>query len=351
MMAKAPSLRRSSSLTAADRMVLRLAFAATFAFAIAALRDWEFSFLAPMLAIQILAATPACPNFRQGATIPLVIFLSTNIALGAATLLMGTPVVLLAAVGVVICWAFYGQRRGAPAIAVLLVQIAFCCVPLIATISLDVARDFGDFLLWSSIAAIITVWIAYALFPQPPSSTPAASGPAPIALSPARAAHVAISDALVLFPLLVTFIVRGDINNIVILMITINLLREIELAHSRRLALAILLANLLGGVLAVFAHQFILLPDNLLLFLLTVFLAGLWFSGRLVRGGPMAPVYALAFGTFLLVLGLAITPLPGGAEELFTVRISKIVLASLYAIGALSLVARIRLGPRPNPTL
>jgi hypothetical protein len=342
-MEKAPSLRRSIALTAADRVVLRLAFAATFGFAIAALRDWEFSFLAPMLAVQILAAAPACPNFRQGATIPLVIFLSTNIALGASTLLMETPVVLLAGVGLVICWSFYGQRRGAPAIAVLLVQIAFCCVPLIATISLDVARDFSDFLLWSSIAAIITVWIAYALFPPPPSSAQSAGPPAPIALSPARAAQVAISDTLVLLPLLVTFIVRGDINNIVILMITINLLREIELVGSRRLALAILLANLLGGVLAVLAHQFILLSGSLLLFLLTVLLAGLWFGGRLVRGGAAAPVYALAFGTFLLILGLAITPLPGGSDELFTVRMSKIVLASLYAIGALSLVARLRL--------
>ena len=344
-MEKAPGLRRSLSLTAADRMVLRLAFAATFGFGIAALRDWEFSFLAPMLAVQILVAAPACPNFRQGVTIPLVIFLSTNVALGASTLLMGTPVVLLAAVGLVICWTFYGQKRGAPAIAVLLVQIAFCCVPLIATISLDVARDFSDFLLWSSIAAIITVWIAYALFPAPQAPAQAAAVPLPST----QAADVAISDTLVLLPLLVTFIVRGDINNIVILMITINLLREIELAHSRRLALAILLANLLGGALAVLAHQFILLSDSLPLFLLTVFLAGLWFAGRLVRGGPMAPVYALAFGTFLLVLGMAITPLPGGAEELFTVRISKIVLASLYAIGALSLVARIRLRPQPDP--
>ena len=43
-----------------------------------------------------------------------------------------------------------------------------------------------------------------------------------------------------------------------------------------------------------------------------------------------------------LILGIAITPLPGGSDELFTVRITKIALASLYVIGALSLVARLR---------
>jgi hypothetical protein len=342
MKTQTPSFRRSISLSAADRIVLRLAFAATFAFAIAALRDWEFSFLAPMLAVQILAASPACPNFRQGMTIPLVIFLATNVALAASTLLMGNPVVLLAAIGVVMCWSFYAQRRGAPAIVMLLIQIAFCCVPLISTTSLDTARDFSDFLLWSSIGAVITVWIAYALFPAPLSPAPANPAPAPTPLTRDRASQVAISDTLVLLPLLVTFIVGGEINNIVILMITLNLLREIELVGTQRLAVAILAANLLGGVLAVLAHQFVLVSDSLFLFLLTVFLAGLWFGGRLVRGGAGAPIYALGFATFLLILGIAITPLPGGSDELFTVRITKIALASLYVIGALSLVARLR---------
>lgn len=335
--------RAFHGLTAADRMVVRLAFAATLAFGVAAVRDWDFSFLAPVLAVQILATSPACPGLRQGLTIPLVILVATHLALGASTLLAGAPAVLLALVGVVICWTFYGQRRGAPAIAMLLVQIAFCCVPLISTISLDVAREFSDFLLWSSIAAVATVWIAFALFPAPVSL--AQAGAASPGLEPRKAAWVAVSDTLVLLPLLVVFIVGGEINNIVILMITINLLREIEPAGSRRLALAILLANLLGGGLAVLAHQFIRIADNLALFLLSVFLAGLWFGGRLVRGGAFAPIYAVAFSTFLLVLGLGLTPLPGGSEELFTVRIIKIVLASLYAIGALSLVARLRSGP------
>ncbi|MES2034869.1 MAG: hypothetical protein V4466_11900, partial [Pseudomonadota bacterium] len=39
---------------------------------------------------------------------------------------------------------------------------------------------------------------------------------------------------------------------------------------------------------------------------------------------------------------LAITPLPGASEELLTVRILKIGLASLYALGALSLVGGLR---------
>lgn len=340
-MAEAPSppLRRGLRLSGADRLVLRLAFAAAFAFAVATLLKWEFSFLAPLLAVQIIASMPTRPGLGQGLAIPIVILLATNLALAASTLLAGAPIVLLAIVGVAVFWSFYGQRRGAPAILMLLVQIAVCCVPLISTISLDLAREFSDFLFKSSVAAIATVWIAHALFPAPGGGQAA---PPPPGLATGQAAWVALSDAIVLLPLLFTFVVGGDINNVVILMITINLLREVELPRSAQLAVAILLANMIGGLVAVAAHQVVLITDSLLMFLLAVFLAGLVFGARLVRGGPTAPIYALALATFILVLGLGITPLPGAAEELLTVRILKIGLASLYALGALSLVGGLR---------
>ena len=164
----------------------------------------------------------------------------------------------------------------------------------------------------------------------------------PAGLEPAYAARVAISDTLVLLPLLVAFIVGGDTNNIVILIISLSLLREIEPAHSGRVAGGLLLGNILGGVLAVLAYQFVLLADSFLFFTLIVLVMGLWFGNRIARGGTNAPVYAVAFGTFLLILGMGITPLPGGSEELFAIRIFKIALASLYAVGALSLVYRLR---------
>ena len=340
--------RSAPRLSAADRVVLRLAFAATCGFAVAMLLDWEFSFLTPMLAVQIVAAMPVRPSLGQGLAIPLVILVATTAALAASTLLMNAPVVLIAVVALVICWSFYGQRRGAPAILILLVQIAFCGVPLISTISLDIADLFGEFLQKSSLAAIAIVWIAHAVFPAPAPAVPAAGPPPkPTGLAPAHAVRVAISDTLVLMPLLIIFMIGGDINNFVILMITINLLREVEIANSQRMAVGLLLGNTLGGALAVGTQQIVLLADSLVQFLLTVLLAALWFGSRMVRGGPTAPLFGLSLGTFLLLLGIAITPLPGGSEEAFVVRILKIGVASLYALGALSLLGWLRRAPAP----
>ena len=348
-MASAPAARvapRVPRLSAADRFVLRLALGAALGFAVALVLDWQFSFLAPMLAVQLLAAMPACPGFRQGIAIPLVMLLATNAALAASTLLADAPAVLLMIIGLVICWTFYVQRRGAPGLIMLLIQISFCSVPLYSTISLDLSHELSDFLQKSTVAAIAIVWICYALVPAPaPPPRPAGAAAAPTGLPPAQAAWVAISDSIVLLPLLVNFMIGHESNNLVIVITTINLLREVGPGKSNRIAVGLLVGNVLGGILAVFAQQFVLVADNLVQFLLTVFLAGLLFGSRLARGGPTAGIFALAFGTFLLLLGLAVTPLPGGSEEAFVIRILKIGLASLYALGALSLVARLRREP------
>lgn len=339
--------RSVPGLSAADRLVLRLAFAATAGFAVAMLMDWQFNFLTPMLAVQIVAAMPARPSVGQGLAIPLVIFLATTSALVVSTLFADAPPVLLSVVGLVIFGSFYAQRRGAPGVLILLLQIAFCGVPLISTISLDVADLFAGLLQKSSLVAVLIVWVSHALFPAPAPAAPSAPAPKPVGLAPKHAARVALSDVLVLLPLLVSFMIGGDINNFVILMISINLLREVDLAGSQRMAVGLLIGNTLGGVLAVLTQQIVLLADSLMQFLLTVLLAGLWFGARMVRGGPMAPIFGLALGTFILLLGIAITPLPGGSEEAFVVRILKIGLASLYALGALSLLGALRKAPDP----
>ncbi len=328
---------------AAGRHALRIALAATLSFTIAELADWEFSFLAPMLAVQFLAASRNPPGLTQGAAVPLVILIATAMALGISTVTALTPVVLLLLVSLVICLSFYGQRRGAPNALMLLVQIAFCCIPVIHTISFDLAWLFMTALIQGSSAAIVTVWVVYWLIPAPSAGDgDAAPPPGQPGHEAALAARIALSDTLILIPVLIAFIMRGDINNIIILMITLNLLRAVEPAQSGRIASAIILGNVVGGAIGVLAYQFVVLGGNLVFFILIVLAAGLWFGERITGSGAKAPVFAIAFATFLLILGLGISPIPSGSEELFATRILKILVASAYAIGALSLVAHLR---------
>lgn len=342
-----------AGLTPDARLILRLAFGSTFGFAIALAFDWEFSFLAPMLAVQVLAGSPTCPSFKQGLAIPLVIVIGTSGAFAASTVFSDSPAVLMMLVSLVVYLAFYARRRGAPPVAIMLFQLAICGVVMMSTISLDVADVFAEFLRKGSVAAIGTVWIAHALFPAPAAPDPGRSeAPAgPVALPPTYAARIALSDALVLMPFMYLIIIGSNVNNFVILTMVINILGDIEPGRGGRIAIGLVVGNALGGFVALVAQQFTALADAVVIFFPTVFVASVWFASRIVRGGDKAPLFALAFGTFILILGLAITPLPGGSEEMFILRIFNITLAGLYAVGALTLVAPLRrlpLGPGPR---
>ena len=240
------------------RQALRLALAGTLAFAFAEYQGWEFSFLAPMLAVQLLGAMPSGIRLGQALAVPIILGGASFAALIVSKFFGGNPGVMLLAVGLIVFSTFYAERSGAPAFPMALIRIAFCIIPVISTISLSTAAQLAWFLFAAGLAAAIIVLMAHALLPTPAAG---ASAPAPVkpAIDSAVAGRVALSDTLVLLPILVAFIIGGDINNIVILIITLNILREIDPSRGARIAIGIVLGNLLGGAVAVFAYEFTVL--------------------------------------------------------------------------------------------
>ncbi|HKH33733.1 MAG TPA: hypothetical protein VKA80_06155, partial [Beijerinckiaceae bacterium] len=94
----------------------------------------------------------------------------------------------------------------------------------------------------------------------------------------------------------------------------------------------------IGGLAAAVAYNLVLLGDTLASFVVVCLAASLMFAGRIVTAGQQAPIYAIAVATFILLLGLGLTPLPGGSGEAFVSRLVNVLLASAYAIGGLSLL-------------
>ncbi|RZJ01397.1 MAG: DUF2955 domain-containing protein [Brevundimonas sp.] len=330
-----------------DRFMLRMAVAGTLGFAIAVWFGWPISFLAPMLAVKMIPAMPTFPNPLQAAVLPVVMWVSTTAALMVTSLLGDAPFVQLLILGLVIFVTFYAKRRGAPGGLILLLQVGFCIVPLFSTISLELGHFIADFLQRNTVAATATLLISHLLVPALPAATqaaPAAPAP-PVRLSPPVAGRVALSDTLVLFPLLAYLLLGSAIQNFVMVMMTITILNELDPTHGHRAAMTMIIGNTVGGLLAIAAQQVVLVADNLFFFLLTVFLTTLWFARGLTRPGPSADLYHLAAGTFMLILGLAVTPLPGGSEQSYLLRILHILIGTLWAVIALVIVLPLRRVP------
>ena len=72
--------------------------------------------------------------------------------------------------------------------------------------------------------------------------------------------------------------------------------------------------------------------------LFVVLLVGLLFGDRIARGGELAPIYTVGLMTFLIVLGLGLSPLPEDSGSVFIARVFDVMVAAVYAIGTAGLL-------------
>jgi hypothetical protein len=344
--AAAPHSGLDRAVEGARRAALRLAFGVTACFAVVEALGWDATFVAPMLAANMLVKLPRPLSLAQGFVVLVLIALSTGAVLVLTTALIGNPAVLILGLTLVIYLSFYAHRRGAPELATLLLQISAVALPTVAVLSPDGAGTFAAMLLSAGVVALLTVWAAHVAFPAPvvalTDAAPAAS--ATRAVEPAAAARHALLDTLVLIPLLTWYILDATQVAVVVLIIIVTLLRQHDPKQGQRAALGLILGNLIGGIAAAIVYNVILLNNTLLFFIAVCLTASLLFAGRIVTAGGRAPIYAIAFATFILLLGLGMTPLPGGSGEAFASRLFYVLLASAYTIGSLSLVQRWRIG-------
>jgi len=106
----------------------------------------------------------------------------------------------------------------------------------------------------------------------------------------------------------------------------------------RGTAYGLVIGNVAGGLAATVAYLMIsLLPTPAFLFLVVLFF-GLAFGARIAEGGKLAPVYTVGAATFLVVLGLGLSPLPQDSGTLFLSRVATVIVASLYTIGVASVL-------------
>lgn len=323
------------------RAALRLAFGVTACFAIVEALDWDATFLAPMLAANMLVQSPRPPRLAQGLVFVVLLAVTSGAVVALTTAVITNPGVLILALSLVLHLSFYAHRRGAPALATLLLQVSAVSLPVVAVVSPEGAAGFAATLVSAGAVALLTVWLAHVAFPGSASAAaPATQAVATVPPRPEVAARHALLDTLVLVPMMIWFILDASQVAVVMLITMVTVLRQTDRERGHGAALGLVLGNLIGGVAATIAYNLVLLGPTLAFFIAVCLAASLMFAGRIATAGARAPIYVIAFGTFILLLGLGLSPLPGSSGEAFVARLLNVMGASAYAIGALSLLER-----------
>jgi hypothetical protein len=323
----------------ARQLALRIAFAAALGLTIGEARDQPLTFLAPLLAVQLVAASRQAPTLAQGVGFAVVIAAASWIALMIARTLIDVPPVLILVLGVVFFLSFLLDRlgRGGPLPSLLLTTNA--AVPVLAMQSPGLAAGMVWLLTEAGITAVLLTWAVHAFFPAVALPTPPPQRPI---VAERGAERFALVNVLILMPLLVSFLVEGE-TAVVVLLTVISILRQ-PMSRSGRTALGLLAGNVVGGVAALAVFQSALMLPSLIFLCLSTLAVSLVLAGRIATAGATAPIHVVGLGTFLILLGLGLSPLLPDSGEAFVDRVIHVGLAAIYALAAIGVLRSVRDG-------
>lgn len=315
---------------------LRLAAGVTGCFVLADVLNWDATFLAPVLAAQLLLKLPKKPSLKHSLGVIVVIVVSMFGVLFLSTVLVSNALSFILFLALLHYLSFYAHLRGAPEFPTLMVQIAGVAVPVYVVVAPALASGLATTLVQAGVIAVVTVWVSFLVFPAPdgPEEMPAVAADKAGA---GEAAALALLKTLILMPILTWFVLDASQTAIVALVMIITILRLADPRLGWRAAAGMIVANLLGGVAATVAYNIVRLGDSVIALTLVILCFALFFAGRIVTARENATIFAVGFVAFILLLGTGLSPLPGGAEAAAVSRVMNVVWATAYAAGALSL--------------
>jgi hypothetical protein len=310
-------------------LAFRIGVAASAGFTLGYLLGWDFPFLPPLIAVQLLSARRSL-DLKHALGFVVLMAVGCSVSLFVALIFADRPLSLILMVGLMIFLEFLALAHGKAAAGIFIMTTSF--VPLMAVSSLDLAYALVHDLIVGSILALLLIFLVHALFPE--RSEPQQS----------VAQTAALTNTGVLMSLFVYFMGTGTPTSIIVIMVTAVTILQQSAVAGPGAALGLIVGNIAGGLAATIAYLLVsLLPAAAFLFLI-VLLLGLIFGAKIAAGGRLAPVYSVGAATFLTVLGLGLSPLPQDSGAIFLARISTVILASLYTIGVAGVLRALFVG-------
>lgn len=313
--------------------VLRLALGTTAAVALAFGFAWPMGFLTPVLVAKLLGTPGFRPSLATGLGMLAGMAVGFGLGLAIALPLDGFPLVQLVVVALALFRIFHASAGGAPTFGVTMMLIGVTALPLLVMESPALAVDFaGGFLLLGA-AAMTLVGVAHGLLPDPPGLALPSAPPAVERDPTLRLRQAALGTAIVLPLLLVMFVFKLT-GSVLVLAFVAILAQQPGLREGARGGLALLAGNAVGGLAAIVGYELLVIAPSFGFLLALVLCVGLRVGARLFGEDPGAPLWSMAFGTFLILLGGSTATTGGEADADFYGRMLQIGAAALYIVGA-----------------
>lgn len=312
----------------------RVAFVVTLGFVVAELADWYLAFIVPLLAVQFLAVLPGAPTGKQMVVVTIVTLVVTSLAVFLSELMHDRPLAYMATLFALFALAFYLDNFPKTKLVATLLLLSNAILPILGMHDSAATIAMRDTLVYGALVGLALAWLAYAIFPR--ALDRAAATPA---VAPSPVGGEWLRSAILLLPV-AYYLGRPDEASFPMVVAVLSILRQVEYGMGRRLAIGLLVGNVIGGLAASLAYAVLSLFPELATLVFVLLAAGLFFGGKIAVAGPKAPVFVVALIVFITLLGLGLIEFTSGSAEQFATRFWGVLKGAIYALAALVLFAK-----------
>jgi len=240
------------------------------------------------------------------------------------------PIILILVIFLILFMVYYSKHKLMNANVKIWLLISILLVPNIAVQSFALAQIISLNLIGLAIKCVICVWICYYLFPVENTEMKSDVKPVTEKVSYSRQDYIrALVRTMVIMPVVLLFYFFNLSSALLVLIFIAMLSMQAGFGADFKAGKALIIGNLIGGILAIVIYEVFTLIPLLTFFILSVLFMGLTLGKKLFSGIPAAPLFGMAFSTFLLIIGSS----TGGddtANSKVWVRVLQIMMSVVY---------------------
>lgn len=314
--------------------VFRYAIGATLILGVAMAADYTLAYITPVLALGFIAPGVPPVSVKAGAGFVITLLFATFAGVIFSHLFLDYPLVFIPMLALALLHLYYTSAINQ--IFKIYLIISLSVIPLISITSFKLGEVVAIDLVINAAIAILLIWLIFFIFPYREAIAISQKSAEQNIPSEKERFVNAMNTVIVILPLLTLFFIFHWTGSLIVL-IFVMILTMIPAATNVRTGLALILANLMGGVAAILVFALLTIVPEFIFLLLMTLLMGLFFGKRLFSEKPAAKLYGSAFSTFLLVLG-SVTTSEGSAGAKVWSRVFQIGMAVVYVVVATGLL-------------
>ncbi len=326
---------KTATLSQREVSILRFFVGVVFAIAIAFIFNWPFAFITPVFVAKFLGSKNSKLPFKKLLAVFLII-LSAFILGGIITrLLLPFPIVFMLVMTLLIFWISYWNNSGGNELVITMLLVGFTVIPMLGLLHQDVAQVFTVGFLFSCFLSLTITMVMHELIADPKQTdltNNEANEKKALADKPNRV-KFALLSTLMIMPVMIFFFSFNLSSSVLILAFIAMLAQKPDLVAGVKGSKALLVGNAIGGLVAIAMYNILTIVPNFTFLMLLFSLIVIVFAKIIFSDKALAPLYAMAFSTIIILI-FGATLSAADADEKFYTRIVQIGCACGYVIFA-----------------